>query len=169
VAGAGVERFPTTDTRKQSDDLPGVPWSLGPIQKLKAVAWSIFSPSGLGLPVFLILSWPVLLSWIWVPRYISYMSLLAGYVKVLLLTLAWAGVPVFFLLRGILANELSSGFVKSVVDYIIPLIILSTIIYWVLARKLSKLRALWLALAWSVFLLQVTGSIPMAYLWYMGV
>ena len=139
------------------------------MQKIKTVAWLIFSPSGLGLPVFLILAWPVLLSWIWVPRYIRYLSLLAGYVKMLLLTLEWARMPGFFLLWNFFPMLTPLNVEEAIAAYVLPLAILTPLIYWPLARKMSRPRAWWLALAWSFFLLQVTGSIPMVYLSYLGV
>jgi hypothetical protein len=135
------------------------------MQKLKAVAWSTFSPLSLGLPVLLILVWPVLL-WLWLDSH--YTSFLTGSVMVLSWTLWWARIPGFFLLRNFFPVLIPLSLEEAIAAYVLPLAILIPLVYWALARKWSKPRALWLALAWSFFLLQFMGSIPMVYLWYIG-
>lgn len=126
---------------------------------------NLFSPSGGSLPVFLILGWPLLL-WLWLDTYHN--NPLAEYGTILLWTLEWAMIPGIFLLGQILSIQTPPSFSEAAVTYAIPLVILSTLI-WTFARKWPKLQALWLALAWSFFILQITGSIPMVYLWYIGV
>jgi hypothetical protein len=97
------------------------------------------------------------------------MSIFTAYVKFLLHTLEWAKFPGFFLLRNFFPVLIPLSVEEGIAAYVLPLALLIPLIYWALARKLSKPRALWLALAWSVFLLQTLGSSLMIYLGYLGV
>jgi hypothetical protein len=135
-----------------------------PPEKARNAPSKIPVPIRLALPVLLILGLPAVLCLsVARPRSLSH------YPEALWATLEWAGIPGRLLLGHICptATEVLDGFFAS---YIVPLGLLGTVVAFVLIkRSVPKYRAVWLGFAWSVFTLQLLGTIPMAYLWAIGV
>ena len=133
------------------------------VGKAKGALREIWVPSGLLFPVLLILGLPMILCW-WLasPRALS------GYPTVLCWTLAWARLPGTMLLSWVVpVNAIpAQGIIEQLAAYAAPLLLLGTGISLVLIKgAVPKRRAVWLGFAWSLWVLQVCGTIPMAYLW----
>jgi hypothetical protein len=137
------------------------------VEKAKDFFQDILVPTGLVFPTLLIFGGPALL-WLWLANPRSFSS----YLLVLWWTLVWIGVPGKALLsQAVAMDELPPGSIGGVLAvYVIPLVLLGTVIYLLLVkRSVPKHRAIWLGVVWSIFVLQVLGTILMAYLWATGV
>ena len=136
------------------------------MEKARNILREILVPTGLAFPVLLILGLPALLClWLASPRSLS------NYLGLLWSSFAWIGLPGRVLLNQFVPMNasLSPGIGVLAVS-IVPLAFLGTLIFLLLTRRaVPKYRAVWLGFAWGLFVLQVLGTVPMTYLWAMGV
>jgi hypothetical protein len=134
-------------------------------EKAKLIARELLTPKGVAFPVLSILLLPALL-WLWLASPHSF----SNYLTVLWWTLEWASLPGNGLLHQIAPSiTWTTRSLTILASYIVPLGLLGTVVVFVLIqRAVPKYRAVWLGFAWSVFSLQLLGTIPMAYLWAMG-
>ena len=136
-------------------------------EKVGGVLTTIFAPTGPVFPILLILGLPAVLC-----LSIASPRSLLGYPTVLRWTLVWIGIPGQLLLPRIVPwNVVPQDSIGEVLlVYALPLIVLGTVFSLVLIKRSEpKRRAIWLGFAWSTFALQLIGTIPMAYLWAIGV
>ncbi len=136
-------------------------------EKAKNSLGKVLVSTSLVFPALLILGLPALLClWLASPRSLS------SYPRVLLSSLAWISLPGKALLAQVVPMNasLSQSIGGVLAVSIIPLAFLGTAISLVLIKRaVPKYRAVCLGFVWSLFVLQVLGTIPMAYFWAIGV
>ncbi|MCP4535544.1 MAG: hypothetical protein GY832_00185 [Chloroflexi bacterium] len=138
------------------------------MQNVKNVLKGILLPKGLTFPLLFILGMPMLLM-LWFTPFHRVSA--TAYVEMLGAMMIWAQLPGAFILNRITPITYPAETAwEGGLAYLTPIVIASALVYVILIKKdMLGSRAVWLAFCWSLFLIQVMGTLPMVYLWAIGV